>query len=53
MRFYKTHVIPEFHRVRPKRFLKLWYVWGKLWTYLAPILISKQTETRLYKTHIT
>jgi hypothetical protein len=22
--------------VRPKRFLKLWYIWCILWTYLAP-----------------
>jgi hypothetical protein len=37
-RFYMTHVTKEFHLVRPKRFLKLWYVWCKLWTYVAPIL---------------
>jgi hypothetical protein len=38
MRFYTTHVTQEFHRVRSKWFLKLWYIWCKLWTYLAPIL---------------
>jgi hypothetical protein len=27
--FYMTHITQEFHRVRPKRFLKLWYVWCK------------------------
>jgi hypothetical protein len=38
MIFYMTHVTLEFHRVRPNRFLRLWYVWCKLWIYLAPIL---------------
>jgi hypothetical protein len=28
----------EYHRVRPKRFLSLWYVWHKPSTYFAPIL---------------
>jgi hypothetical protein len=28
----------EYHRVRPKWFVSLWYVWRKLCTYLAPIL---------------
>jgi hypothetical protein len=37
MRFYTTHVTQEFHQVRPKWFLKLRYIWCKLWTYLAPI----------------
>jgi hypothetical protein len=37
-RFYRTHVTLEFHRVRPKWFLRLWYVWCKLWIYLAPRL---------------
>jgi hypothetical protein len=37
-RFYMTHVTWEFDRVRPKRFMRLWYVWCKLWIYLAPIL---------------
>jgi hypothetical protein len=37
-RFYMTHVTKEFDRVRPKRFLRLRYVWCKLWIYLAPIL---------------
>jgi hypothetical protein len=37
-RFYMTQVTYEFHWVHPKQFLKLWYVWSKLWTYLAPIL---------------
>ena len=34
-RFHMTHITEEFHRVRPKRFLSLWYVWCKLCTYLA------------------
>jgi hypothetical protein len=34
-RFYMTHVTLEFHRVHPKRFLRLWYVQPKLCTYLA------------------
>jgi hypothetical protein len=37
-RFYMTHVTKVFHQVRPNRFLRLWYVWCKLWIYLAPIL---------------
>jgi hypothetical protein len=37
-RFYRTHVTKEFHRVRLKWFLRLWYVWCKLWIYLAPRL---------------
>jgi hypothetical protein len=37
-RFYMTHVTYEFHRVRPKWFLRLCYVWFKLWIYLAPRL---------------
>jgi hypothetical protein len=38
MRFYMTHVTLEFHRVHPNQFLRIWYVWCKLWIYLAPIL---------------
>jgi hypothetical protein len=37
-RFYMTHVSLEFHRVRPKWFMRLWYVWCKPWIYLAPRL---------------
>jgi hypothetical protein len=33
--FHMTHVTSEFHRVRPKWFLRLWYVWHKPCTYLA------------------
>jgi hypothetical protein len=34
-RFHMTYVTLEFHRVRPKRFLRLWYVQHKPCTYLA------------------
>jgi hypothetical protein len=34
-RFKMTHVTQEFHRVRPKWFLSLWYVWRKSCTYLG------------------
>jgi hypothetical protein len=32
-RFAMTHVTKEFHRVRPKWFSSLWYVWHKLCIY--------------------
>jgi hypothetical protein len=35
VRFHMTHVTYEFHRVRPKRFLNLWYVRREPCTYLA------------------
>ena len=31
-------VTKDYHRVRPKRFLSLWYVWRKPCAYLAPTL---------------
>jgi hypothetical protein len=34
-RFHRTHVTWEFHRVRPKLFMSLWYVECKPCTYLA------------------
>jgi hypothetical protein len=37
-RFYMTHITMDFHQVSPKWFLRLWYVWCKLWIYLAPRL---------------
>ena len=37
-RFHMTHVTKEFHQVRTKWFLSLWYVRHKLRTYLVPIL---------------
>jgi hypothetical protein len=35
MRFHRTHVTYEFHRVRPKLFMIIWHVWCKPCTYLA------------------
>jgi hypothetical protein len=35
IRFHMTHVTLDFHRVRPKWFLRLWFVRHKLCTYLA------------------
>jgi hypothetical protein len=42
--FHMTHVTMEFHRVRPKWFLRLWYVWHKQCTYLASILALSPNE---------
>jgi hypothetical protein len=42
MRFHMTYVTEEFHRVRLKRFLSLWYVQGKPCTYLASRLALSQ-----------
>ena len=39
MRFHKSLVTYEYHRLRPKGFLSLWYAWRKLCTYHAPTLI--------------
>jgi hypothetical protein len=41
-RFYMTHVTLEFHRRRPKRFLRIWYVHRKPCTYLASRLALYQ-----------
>jgi hypothetical protein len=38
--FYMTHVTQEFHRVHPKWSMGLWYVWCKLWIYLARLTLS-------------
>jgi gamma-glutamylcysteine synthetase len=35
MRFHMTHVTLEFHRVRPKRFLRPWFIRHKPCSYLA------------------
>jgi hypothetical protein len=37
-RLYMTHVTLKFHRCVQNDFLWLWYLWCKLWTYLALIL---------------
>jgi hypothetical protein len=34
-RFHMTHITLEFHRVCPKRFMRLWYVRHKSYIYLA------------------
>jgi hypothetical protein len=39
-----THVIKEFHRVRPKRFPRLWYIQRKPCTYLRQDLHYLQTD---------
>jgi hypothetical protein len=36
--FHISLITKEYHRVRPKRFLNLWYVWRNSCTYLAPTL---------------
>ena len=36
----------EYHRVRPKRFLSLWYVWRKPCTYLASRLAQSQNRPK-------
>jgi hypothetical protein len=41
-----THITYEFQRVRPKRFMGLWYIWCKLWTYLAPRLTLYPNEPK-------
>jgi hypothetical protein len=38
-RFDMTHVTLEFHQVRPKPFLMMWYVWHKQCSYLASRLV--------------
>jgi hypothetical protein len=50
MRFHTTYVTYEFHRVRPKLFMSLWYVQCKPCTYLASRLAvlqrTEQSSTR-------
>jgi hypothetical protein len=45
MCFHLSLVAWEYHRVRPKWFLHLWYVWHKLCTYLAPIITPKSPRS--------
>jgi hypothetical protein len=45
-RFHVTHVILEFHRVHPKQFLRLWYIWHKPCTYLWIDWIELPIEPR-------
>jgi hypothetical protein len=53
--FHLSLVTEEYHLVCPKRLLRLWYVWCKLYTYLTTDTntISEWTETKFHKTHIT
>jgi hypothetical protein len=44
--FYFSLVYQECHRVRPKQFLSLYYVWCKLCTYLAPTLTLSLNEPK-------
>jgi hypothetical protein len=44
--FHLSLVIEEYHRVRPKWFLSLWYVWCKPCTYLAPTLTPSPNEPK-------
>ena len=34
-RFHRTHIIQQFHWVRPKKIMSLWYIWHIPCTYLA------------------
>jgi hypothetical protein len=52
-RFCMTHVTLEFHRVHPKWFLSLWYVWHKVCTNLASRLALSQNRPRFYLSLIT
>jgi hypothetical protein len=45
-RFHMTNVTEKIHRVRPKWFLSLWFVWRKLCSYLASGLALSPTRPR-------
>jgi hypothetical protein len=45
-RFHMTHVTLEFHRVHPKWFMSLWYVWHKLCSYLALTLTLNPNKNK-------
>jgi hypothetical protein len=44
--FHLSLVTYEYHRVRPKQYLSLWYVWLKQCTYLAPMLTLSPNEPK-------
>jgi hypothetical protein len=46
-------VTKEYHRVRPKQFLSLWYVWHKQCTYLAPTLTTSPNGLKWVSTWST
>jgi len=43
--FQLSFVTKEYHRVRPKRYLSLWYIWSKPCTYLALTLTPSPNGT--------
>jgi hypothetical protein len=47
MRFHMTHIVLQFHQVRPKQFLSLWYIRRKPRTYLAPTLTLSPSAPKL------
>jgi hypothetical protein len=51
--FHLSLVTLEYHRLRPKQFLRLCYIWPKLCTYLAPTYCLKMDRMRFRKTHVT
>jgi hypothetical protein len=51
MSIHLSLVTLEYHRVRPKQFLSLWYVWRKSCTDTNTI--SKRMEMRFHMTHVT
>jgi hypothetical protein len=53
--FHLSHMTWEYHRVRPKWFLSLWYIWCKPCTYLALILtlsLKGPTWDSTWPTHL-
>jgi hypothetical protein len=53
MSIHSSLVTKEYHRVRPKRFLSLWYVWCKLCTYLALTLTLSLNRLKRDSTWLT
>ena len=45
--FHLNLITFEFHLFRPKRFLRLWYVWRKPCTFLAPTLTLRHDPRNL------
>jgi hypothetical protein len=46
MRFHMARLTLEFHQVRPKRFLSLWYIQHKMCTYLVSRLAPSLDEPK-------
>jgi hypothetical protein len=55
MSFHLNVATKEYHPVRPKQFLGLWYIWRKLCTNLCTETntISKRTETSFHLSLVT